>query len=435
MEDTCDVVVVGAGFAGITAARDLTLAGRSVIVVEARDRIGGRTYTDDEIGRPVELGGAYVHWTQPNLWREMQRHGLALSTPLPVERVHYLAEGQRHSCTEAEFDARSGNSMDRFVADSREHFPYPSDVNAADISAVDLESIADRMKALDLGPAERDMLDGILSYTVAQPDQQAVSQILRWAAIYFGDWRALWESGAYWRIADGTKSLIEAIAAESTAQIRLAAPVSRIDDTGDAVVITTRAGDVIRAKSVIVTVPINALSTIEFTPELRESTRHLIDDGHPMSNRKLWVRVKGEVEAFSAYAPLGANPITIAMAEYRVDGDTLVVCFCPDAAALDPDDTEAVQAALRAYVPDLEVVSTAGHDWADDEFSQGTWMMMRPGQLSAVVSDIQRPHGRIHFAGSDIAPLFVGWIEGAIESGALTARTVDEALRTAGSLA
>jgi glycine/D-amino acid oxidase-like deaminating enzyme len=280
------------------------------------------------------------------------------------------------------------------------------------------------MKRLDLDPAERDMLDGILSYTVAAPDQQAVSQILRWAALYFGDWRVLWESGAYWRIATGTKSLIEAIAAESSADIRLSTPVSAIANDGDGVLITTRAGETIRAKSVIVTVPVNALNTIDFSPALSEGSQRLADEGHPMRNRKMWVRAKGEIEAFTAYAPLGANPITIAMTEYRLDGDTLIVCFCPDATAIDPDDKDAVQDALRAYVPDLEVVDTDGHDWADDEFSQGTWMMMRPGQLSSAVPDIQKPHGHVYFAGSDIAPSFVGWIEGALESGALAARNV-----------
>ena len=433
MKDSCDVVVVGAGFAGITAARDLTQAGLSVVVVEARDRIGGRTYTDDAIGRPVELGGAYVHWTQPNLWREMQRHGLTLSTPLPIERVHYLADGVRHSCTEAEFDAVSGPAMDQFFADARDHFPFPFDGSAKDIGDIDLETVGDRLKGLELGPADRDVLDGILSYAVADYDQQGVAQFLHWAAIYFGNWRALWESGAYWRIANGTKGLIEAIADESAAEVRLSTPVSAIEDTGDGVVVTTRASEVIRARAVIVAAPVNALSTIEFSPPLREATRHLIDDGHPMMGRKMWVRVKGEIEPFSASAPLGANPITIAMTEYRVDGDSLVVCFCPDAKAIDPADKVAVQAALRAYVPDIEVIDTAGHDWADDEFTQGTWMMMRPGQMSTVIADIQKPHGRIHFAGSDIAPLFMGWIEGALESGALTAHRVVESLQAGAS--
>ena len=60
-----DVAIVGAGFAGLAAARELRWPGRSAIVLEARDRIGGRTWTDDRLGTSLELGGTWVHWVQP----------------------------------------------------------------------------------------------------------------------------------------------------------------------------------------------------------------------------------------------------------------------------------------------------------------------------------------------------------------------------------
>ena len=65
-----DVVIIGAGFAGLTAARELRQSGHSVIVVEARDRIGGRAWLDTRLGRPLEIGGTWVHWTQPYVWAE-----------------------------------------------------------------------------------------------------------------------------------------------------------------------------------------------------------------------------------------------------------------------------------------------------------------------------------------------------------------------------
>lgn len=423
-----DVVVVGAGFAGITAARDIAQQGHSVLVVEARDRIGGRTYTDDGIGRPVELGGAYVHWSQGHLRREMERHGVSYSYPLPIEHVHWFADGSLHTGSESDHDAVLGPILEAFLADSRDQFPLPYDHSANDISVVDKVTFSQRYADLGLSAYDRDVLDGVMSYTVADANEQSVAQMLHWNSVYFGNWRALFESGAYWRIEGGTKRVIDAIAAESEAEVRLSAPVDSIEDRGEQVVVTTRAGDQISARRVVVAVPVNTMKDLAITPAIDDAAQRFINAGHPMMNRKMWVRVKGEIAPFYAYAPTGANPITFAMTEYRLDGDSLIVCFCPDATAIDPDDIAGVQAALRAYVPDLEVVSAVGHDWAADEFSQGTWMMMRPGQMSAEAPALRRPHGRIHFAGGDIAALFPGWIEGALESGAQVASTVNELL-------
>jgi monoamine oxidase len=60
-----DVVIVGGGFVGVTAARELTMGGRSAVLVEARARLGGRTYTADHDGHAMELGGTWVDPAQP----------------------------------------------------------------------------------------------------------------------------------------------------------------------------------------------------------------------------------------------------------------------------------------------------------------------------------------------------------------------------------
>lgn len=81
MPQIYDTVVVGAGMAGVVAARDLSTRGHSVLLVEGRDRIGGRTFTDTALGGQLDLGGGYVHWTQPNVWTELERHGLGADQP------------------------------------------------------------------------------------------------------------------------------------------------------------------------------------------------------------------------------------------------------------------------------------------------------------------------------------------------------------------
>ena len=66
MAERYDVIVVGGGFAGVTAARECALRGRRTLLLEARDRLGGRTWSADWNGFPIEYGGAWVHWHQPH---------------------------------------------------------------------------------------------------------------------------------------------------------------------------------------------------------------------------------------------------------------------------------------------------------------------------------------------------------------------------------
>jgi phytoene dehydrogenase-like protein len=69
----------------VTAARELTMRGRSAVLVEARDRLGGRTYTLDHDGLAMELGGTWVHPLQPRVWAEIDRYGIELETFPVVE--------------------------------------------------------------------------------------------------------------------------------------------------------------------------------------------------------------------------------------------------------------------------------------------------------------------------------------------------------------
>src|ERR1700754_4927116 len=113
-----DVVVIGAGFAGLIAARELGRAGLGVLVLEARDRVGGRAWTDRRLGRDLELGGTWVHWVQPHSWAEMTRYGRAVTRSPAVEEAYWLGAGDApRTGTLNEFMALIGPGQQAIVDD------------------------------------------------------------------------------------------------------------------------------------------------------------------------------------------------------------------------------------------------------------------------------------------------------------------------------
>ncbi len=90
-----DVVVIGGGFAGLTAARELHHARLDVLLLEARERIGGRTMTTAISGHTVELGGSWVHWHQPHVWAELTRYGIGVTPSRSPARATWVVGDER----------------------------------------------------------------------------------------------------------------------------------------------------------------------------------------------------------------------------------------------------------------------------------------------------------------------------------------------------
>lgn len=417
-----DVAVIGAGIAGITAARDLSKKGFSVVLLEARDRVGGRTYLEKGLGDEIELGGAYVHWTQPHVWHELQKHAIGLLPPLPSKKCCWMADGKMHSGTEEEYFEILGPAMAQLFADARERFPLPWMINAVDNSDIERESIEDRINSLGLDSYHRDVLDGALAGVVHKYKEHGIAQLLHNVATYFGDYKAFFETASFWAIEGGTKTLTEAILSESTAELRLSTPVSNIQDHGSEVSITTRAGQKILVRAAIVAVPVGTLGDIKISPDLPHAASSMVAERNPVMASKIWARVRGQIEPFTGLAPAGKHPLNAVRTERYHDGDTFIMCICSDAASIRADDRKAVQIALRKFIPGIEVVDTASYSWAEDEFSKGGWMMHRPGHITSGAVQLRQGHGCIRFCGSDIAALETGAIEGAMQSAATAAR-------------
>lgn len=425
-----DVVVVGAGFAGLTAARELSRQGLSVRIVEARERIGGRTWLDRRLGRDLEIGGTWVHWTQPYVWAELKRYGLD-TTPSPEpERAFWWADGCRHEGGPDELLGLIGGMNGEFVKYSREYFPEPfRPLSRNNFKAIDHVSVQDRIRQQFPAGAQRDILESFWALNFNGPlENAALTQALRWVALTNGDWAVSFEACATYKIVGGTAALAEAILADSGVGVEYGFTADRVHDSGTSVCIRSTDGRTVRGRSAIITIPLQAMQTVNFEPPLSAAKTEGLRLGQVSKGIKVWIRLKGEHIPFVALG--GADwPLNFFQTEYGIDGDTIVVGFGPDAAKIDVEDAAAVQEQLVRLVPDAEVVGVASHNWVEDPLSGETWPMHATGFLSTHLAVLQSAHGQVRFAGSDIANGWGGFIDGAIESGMEAALTTAAALR------
>jgi monoamine oxidase len=416
---THDVIVVGGGFAGVTAAREVALRGRSVLLLEARDRLGGRTWSADWDGIPIEYGGGWVHWHQPHTWSEITRAGLRVELSEDAQRAHWWVGDERRDGTIAERDAIAERGWNRFVDGVREALPNPHDPLLAVDALVrfDRLSIAERIEELELDEEERAVLEAELESLASGPlDDVGAVSVLRWHALSGYSLALTQYTGGRVTLADGTGALLAAIASAAPVETRLGTPVAAVRAHGGRVEVETRAGAVHDAAVVVVAVPLNVLGTIEFGPALSEGKQEAIALGQGSRGVKIFLRARGERVRENAIRP--GHPFGYLDTEVLFDdGTQLQIGFGPDAGHCDADDVAGVQRALDEILPGYELVAATAHDWLADEYARGTWAIHRPGWYTRHHAEMLRPEGRVLLAGSDIANGWSGFIDGAIESG------------------
>ncbi len=128
-----------------------------VLLLEARERIGGRTMTTAISGHTVELGGTWVHWHQPHVWAELTRYGIGVTPSRRPARATWVVGDERRESSGTEFDERMANAADAICADARSWFPTPHDMSGHEAARLDTLSVRQCIDAFD-GDAEFRML-------------------------------------------------------------------------------------------------------------------------------------------------------------------------------------------------------------------------------------------------------------------------------------
>ncbi len=429
-----DTIVIGGGFAGVTAARDASQKGLNTLLLEARPRLGGRTFTTQFAGHDIDMGGTWFGWGQPHIWAERMRYDLPIkeSAASRAEKYVWYSKNQRNEGGADQFGPLSESANDKFYAPAREMFPRPYDplyaAGSKKFQALDKISAAEAIDKLDLSAAEKDLVKSFAAINghSVSANSSYLDQ-LRWIALGGFNQAFMWSNLGQYRLDGGTRTLLDKMHADGEAELKQGEAVKSVEQKNGMVQVTTSRGNTYYGKTAIVALPLNTLSNIEFKPALSSVKIKASQQGHTGSGSKVYMRIKGKHSIMFGQGTEDM-PFNFYWTEYDDQDSQVMVGFNSSPKFLDVNDDEEIQKAIRLFQPEAELLESFSYDWNLDPYSKGTWCMYPPGMLTGALQELQRPEQNIYFAGSDIANGWRGFIDGAIESGARAAYLVSEKL-------
>jgi len=441
-----DVVVVGAGFAGLSAARDLVRLGHDVVVLEGRDRVGGRSSTTTIAGTPVDLGGTFVGPTQDAV--------IALAKELGCESVRTYSHGKnlirwrgkvrayrstipKLSLIELFDVSRIQWRFDRVSRRVPVQEPWTSPI--ADI--LDSKTLEQWLRYVHAGASTRNLMAIVARVTWGcEPEDVSMLHAVRYVKAAGGLGRMLdVEGGAQQdRFPDGTQQIALRMAEELGERVVLNAVVRSIERHVDGTLaVGSDRGDV-AAKAVIVAVPPAHRAGITFDPALPSEYEKLTEHWPQGNLSKAYAAYDTPFwreDGCSGEALSDEGPVFITFDVSPSDSGPGILLGFTDARTFDPLPVEQRrERALEGFATLFgdaarHPIDYLDHCWGAEEFAPGgPTAAVPPGSWTTYGPWLHKPVDGIFWAGTETADQWTGFLDGAVRSGKRAADEVHRAL-------
>jgi monoamine oxidase len=429
------VVVIGAGFAGLSAAYELSHAGADVTVVEGRNRVGGRviSFRDLVPGAAME-GGAELVGTNHAIWLDYaKRFGLKFIDITEEDaEAPIVLNGRRLKAAESE---KLWEEMDAALSSMNADAARVPDAFAAwsgpDAAAWDKRSTAEWIDSQSLSDLCRTGIDAqlVADNGVTTAWQSYLGNL---AQVKGGGVEKYWTETEVYRCLGGGQQIATKIVAElGPSRVHLRQPVTAIAVSDRGVTVTTGAAKY-EADYAVLAVPPMTWNRIAFTPRL-----HVSDTPQMGSNVKFLMKTRDLFWRVSHLGPdsLGDGPIHLTWhttQRQKVAGAG-VVAFSGGPAAdtcrswTAAERTPNYLAALSKIYPGIGASFERARfmDWPSDVWVKGSYSFPAPGEVTTLGPQLQEPLARrVFLAGEHTCYAFVGYMEGALQSGARAAKRI-----------
>ena len=433
--------MVGAGLAGLAAARELTRQGHDVLVLEGRDRVGGRTFSGSVAGLPIDRGGSFVGPTQDAVLNLISELGLPTVPTYHDGKnvIHWRGAARAYSGTIPRLSLIQlldiGRLQWQFERISRT-VPIAAPWHAKRARQLDGVSLGQWLSTVRATTSSRDLMAIMTRVTWGcEPEDVSMLHAARYVRAAGGLNRLLdTENGAQQDLVPGgTQQIADRAAAELGDRVVLDARVRRIDRHGSGVTVTSEQGQA-EAGFVIVAIPPAHRAGIEFNPPLPPEYGELAQHWPQGSLTKAYAAYETpfwRANGFSGQALLDKGPVFITFdVSPHADGPGILLGF------VDPKGFDSLPAeerrrdALRCFASlygeeALSPLEYTDFRWGTEEFAPGgPTAAVPPGSWTKFGKVLRRPVGPIHWAGTETADEWTGYFDGAVRSGQRAAAEV-----------